>query len=95
MNGEPVGVVNLDQNAQFKVSVDSGRLMTSILRDNRNLAGTVSISPRQAEEIAELLGLAVQVAPVIASAQAAARQSILAIEARYERIVATAIGEQS
>lgn len=95
MSGEPVGVVDLDQNTQFKVFVDSGRIVTSILRDQRNLAGPVSISPRQAEDIADLLGLAVQVAPVIASAQAAARQSILAIEARYERIVATAIGEQS
>lgn len=92
--GEPVGKVDLGGGKEFHASVHSGGgISLWFTHDSRNYAGPAEVTVRRAEEIAELLTKAVEVAPVIYAAQQSARTAILAVESRYERIVATAIGE--
>lgn len=63
--GEPVGKVDLGSGKEFHASVHSGGGITMwFTNDSRYYAGPVDISLRQAEEVAELLTRAVEVAPV-------------------------------
>lgn len=94
MSGEPVGSVDLEGGFSFPVWVDvNGEVVAGFSHEGRNHAGPVFFPVAKAVEMADLLRRAVEVAPVIASAQAAKRAQVMAAESQYERIVAAALGE--
>jgi len=98
MHGEHIGHVELGDNRQFRVAITDGRIMTWFTVGGFHpyySEDPVPITPREAEEIADLLNTAATILGPVTAAQQALRDKIMHAEKAYENTVAHLIAGEA